>query len=371
MSLRAEASALQDELAHLRRTLHGIPEVGLLLPQTQQAVLQALDGLPLEISTGHDVSSVVGILRGGRTGGGPLVLLRGDMDGLPVAERTGLEFASENGAMHACGHDLHTAGLVGAARLLAARQHDLAGDVLFMFQPGEEGFDGAGAMLGEGLLEAAGRRPDAAYGLHVASAGTKRGVFTARPGTLMAASDDLRVRVVGAGGHGSQPHNSKDPIPAAAEIVLAIEAAAREEPAETVATVGTLAVVPGAVSVIPGQTRLGVDLRSVETASLTRLEAAVRERVAQIAQARGVGAEVALTRAGEPTELDPSLATEALEAARRLGIGASETWSGAGHDAQHLSALAPALLLFVPLHGGESHTPQEGADLDEIVQASR
>lgn len=206
--------------------------------------------------------------------------------------------------------------------------------------------------------------------VHVA---TRRGVDELGVVRRVASPRRLAIDVTGASGHAGEVSMSerRDALAAAAEIVLAIEAAAQEEPAETVATVGTLAVVPGAVSVIPGQTRLGVDLRGVETASLTRLEAAVRERVAQIAQARGVGAEVALTRAGEPTELDPSLATEALEAARRLGIGASETWSGAGHDAQHLSALAPALLLFVPLHGGESHTPQEGADLDEILQASR
>jgi N-carbamoyl-L-amino-acid hydrolase len=162
-----------------------------------------------------------------------------------------------------------------------------------------------------------------------------------------------------------------DALAAAAEIVLAIEAAARAEPAETVATTGALTVAPGAVSVIPASARLGVDLRGIDTASLDRLEHVIRMSVARIAADRGIGAEVALTRAGEPTELDPELIGAALAAAQRLGIAARTTWSGAGHDAQHLSALAPALLLFVPLHGGESHTPQEGADLHEIVAAGR
>jgi N-carbamoyl-L-amino-acid hydrolase len=138
-----------------------------------------------------------------------------------------------------------------------------------------------------------------------------------------------------------------------------------------VATVGTLTVAPGAVSVIPGVVRLGVDMRGVDPASLQQLEDALRARVAEIAAARGVTAEVQLTRAGEPTELDASLVAAALTAADRLGIPAEETWSGAGHDAQHLSALAPTLLMFVPLRGGESHTPQEGADLQEIIAASR
>lgn len=144
MTLRDDAHELQGELAVLRRALHQEPEIGLHLPRTQEKVLAALDGLPLEISTGTSLSSVTAVLRGGGTEpgggsepGGPVVLLRGDMDGLPVTERTGAEFTSRiDGAMHACGHDLHTAGLVGAARLLADRRERLAGDVVFMFQPG-------------------------------------------------------------------------------------------------------------------------------------------------------------------------------------------------------------------------------------------
>jgi N-carbamoyl-L-amino-acid hydrolase len=122
--------------------------------------------------------------------------------------------------------------------------------------------------------------------------------------------------------------------------------------------------------VIPGRARLGLDLRGISSDSLGRLDAAIRGRAETIAQRRGVAVELRLVRAGEPVELDPGLSSAALEAARRLGIPAAETWSGAGHDAQHLAALMPTLLLFVPLHGGESHTPQEGAEMDEIVQSA-
>jgi N-carbamoyl-L-amino-acid hydrolase len=183
----------------------------------------------------------------------------------------------------------------------------------------------------------------------------------------------FEVTVTGASGHAGEVSmtDRRDALAAAAEIVLATEAAARREPAETVATVGTLLVTPGAVSVIPGQARLGVDVRGIDGESLDRVEAALRADVDRIATEREVVAEVRLTRAGQPTELDPGLVELALATAQRLGVAAHRTWSGAGHDAQHLSALAPALLLFVPLHGGESHTPQEGADLNEIVQASR
>src|ERR671931_104616 len=157
-------------------------------------------------------------LRGGRPG--PAVLLRGDMDALPVTEDTGLEFASKvDGAMHACGHDLHTAMLVGAARVLAAHRDELAGDVVFMFQPGEEGWDGASVMI-----EAAGRRVTAAYGMHVLSSRIPRGMFTLRPGTLLAASDRLLVPVRGQGGHGSAPHISRDPMTGAEDFSRVLDA---------------------------------------------------------------------------------------------------------------------------------------------------
>src|SRR3954451_18637530 len=209
---------MQDELVTLRHTLHRRREVGLRLPQTQETVLQALDGLGLEVSTGRELSSVTAVLRGGRPG--PAVLLRGDMDALPVQEEPGLDCSSEvDGAMHACGHDLHTAMLVGAARLLSAHRDELAGDVVFMFQPGEEGWDGAGAMLAEGVLDASGRRAGSAYGMHVMSSLLPRGTFATRAGILMAASDGLHVKVCGRGGHGSTPHLARDPISVAAQLV--------------------------------------------------------------------------------------------------------------------------------------------------------
>lgn len=227
MSLRDDAEAIAPELTALRRELHQVPEIGLDLPKTQELVLTALADLPLEITLGKRVSSVTAVLRGrghGDGGAARAVLLRGDMDALPVTERTGEPFTSRHeGAMHACGHDLHTAGLVGAARLLCARAGDLAGDVVFMFQPGEEGHDGARYMIEEGVLEAAGPQVEAAYGLHVSSAAYRRGLFTTRPGPLMAASAGLTVRVVGAGGHGSTPHRALDPVPAACEIVTALQ----------------------------------------------------------------------------------------------------------------------------------------------------
>ncbi|MGO8961523.1 MAG: M20 metallopeptidase family protein [Streptosporangiaceae bacterium] len=217
-----EAVAISAELTELRRSIHADPEIGLELPRTQRKVLDALAGLPLDVSLGQDLSSVTAVLRGGKPG--KTVLLRGDMDALPVTERSGVPYASMvPGAMHACGHDLHTAMLAGAAKLLSARQDELAGNVIFMFQPGEEGPGGARIMLAEGLLDAADERPVAAYALHVASGLLPFGLVASRAGTIMAAADTLHVTVHGRGGHGSQPHRAADPVPAACEIVLALQ----------------------------------------------------------------------------------------------------------------------------------------------------
>src|SRR6266566_3626183 len=236
MGVRDDAEAIAPELVGLRRAIHREPEIGLDLPGTQGKVLAALDGLPLEISLGTALSSVTAVLRGegaaapggnargGDATGGPVVLLRGDMDALPVAERTGLDYASQTaGVMHACGHDLHTAMLAGAARLLAARRRELPGTVVFMFQPGEEGHAGARHMISEGVLDAAGQRPVAAYALHVASAEWPAGVCSTRPGPMLAAAEVLAVTVHGHGGHGSEPHHAADPIPAACEMVTALQ----------------------------------------------------------------------------------------------------------------------------------------------------
>src|SRR5262249_25978190 len=219
-ALLDDARRLLDDTIALRRRIHRHPEIGLTLPRTQQTVLDALAGLPLSIRTGQKTTSVIATLAGARPG--PAVLLRADMDALPLQEDTGLDFASEvPGAMHACGHDTHVAMLVTAARMLASRRDALAGRVVFMFQPGEEGYHGARVMIEEGLLD--GDPPPAfAFGLH-AGARHPAGVIATRPGPLMASGDTLKITVRGQGGHASSPHDCLDPIPIACEIVQAFQ----------------------------------------------------------------------------------------------------------------------------------------------------
>ena len=218
----AGAKEIQDELVTLRRRLHQEPEIGLDLPKTQAKIVAALDGLGLEVTTGKGLSSLTAVLRGAKSD--KTVLLRADMDALPVTELADLPYKSQiDGAMHACGHDLHVAMLIGAAKLLVKNKSQLNGDVVFMFQPGEEGFDGAGHMIKEGVLTASGRKADATYGIHVSSSSFPTGTFTTKGGTMMASADEIHVTVLGMGGHGSQPHTAKDPIPVAAEMVSALQ----------------------------------------------------------------------------------------------------------------------------------------------------
>ncbi len=226
-TLIAEARDLQDETVALRRTLHRWPELGNDLPVTRENVLAALEGLPLSLTLHETTSGIAAMLEGGKPG--PTVLLRGDMDALPLHEDTDLPFQSaDDGKMHACGHDTHTAMLVGAAKLLSARRDEIPGRVLFMFQPGEEGDGGAGFMLDEGLLDVAPAADGSespvtgAYAIHITS-NLPTGWIASKGGSIMASADVMQITVKGRGGHASQPHAALDPIPIACEIVQALQ----------------------------------------------------------------------------------------------------------------------------------------------------
>src|SRR5690606_25005369 len=290
MTLSAEAQDLLPDLVALRRRLHQVPEIGLDLPQTQAIVLEALEGLPLEITTGSATTSVVAVLRGGRPG--PTVLLRGDMDGLPVTEATDLPYAATTGTMHACGHDLHTAGLVGAARLLSAHREELTGSVVFMFQPGEEGFGGAKVMLEEGLLDVSGDKPVAAYAIHVFP-GT-RGEFQYRGGPALGGSNVLQVTVTGRGGHGSQPHRAADPVAALVSIAGELQTMVTRRFSVFDPVVLTITQLTGgqAVNVIPETASLGATVRTLSHESVELMRQATKQLADGIAAAHGCTAEV-------------------------------------------------------------------------------
>jgi hippurate hydrolase len=221
--LLREARGLLDDVTAIRRSIHREPELGLDLPLTQAKVLEALNGFPLEVHCGERTTSVTADLRGAKPG--RTIILRGDMDALPLQEDTDVPFKSTiAGRMHACGHDAHTAMLAGAARLLATHVSELAGTVRFMFQPGEEGFAGAVVMIDEGLLDApaGGSPPEAAFALHATPRWASGTVHT-RPGPVLAATDEFTIVVRGRGGHASAPFLAADPVPVACEIVTALQ----------------------------------------------------------------------------------------------------------------------------------------------------
>jgi len=291
-SLIEEAGARAENIVALRRAIHAEPELGLFTPRTSAKVRTALAGLPLEWREGPSTSGMVAVLRGG-AGPGRRVLLRGDMDALPMPEETGLPFASSvAGAMHACGHDAHTAMLVGAAQLLAARAERLAGEVLFMFQPGEEGHHGARFMLDDGLIDPL---PDAAFALHVMP-NARHGQIAGRAGALLAAADMIGIVVEGAGGHASLPHQTRDPVPVAAEIIMALQGlVTRQFNAHDPVVVTIASVHAGSThNVIADRAVLRGTMRSLSSDHRARLADSVRLLAAGIAGAHGLTAQVTI-----------------------------------------------------------------------------
>jgi hippurate hydrolase len=219
-ALFAQAESFLPEVIDLRRQIHANPELGNQLPETTAAVLAALEGLDLDIRASATTTSLIASLKGGKPG--KRILLRGDMDALPMPEDNDLPFASNKaGVMHACGHDAHTAMLVGAAKLLKTHQDSISGTVDFFFQTGEEGFFGAKEVMEEGLMDGP-LEPDAVFALHITPL-LDAGKFTGRSGALLAAADTFEVVVRGRGGHASMPHDCLDPIPVACEIVQAFQ----------------------------------------------------------------------------------------------------------------------------------------------------
>src|SRR3954466_5106805 len=317
--LLAAAYADADRTIDLRRRLHRQPEISLPLPRTQATVLDALTGLPIEVTTGKSTSSVVGVLRGARHG--PTYLLRADMDALQVQEDTGLPFASEiPGAMHACGHDTHVAMLLGAARLLAERRDEITGQIVFMVQPGEEGFHGARFMLEEGLLDVVREAPvSGAFALHITST-SPSGTVNVRPGPMMAAADQWRMVGHGRGGHASEPHAAADPIPVAAEIVLALQSMVTRrvdvfDPA--VVTVGHIEA-GSANNVIPDTAFMEGTIRTLSAERRADVVASVQRVASHVAAAHEMTVEFEHVEGYPVTVNDPGVAAQVLTTTTEL-----------------------------------------------------
>lgn len=278
------------DAVELRRDLHRHPELGNDLPRTQAAVLDALAPLDLDVRTGESLSSVVATLDTGRPGG--TMLLRGDMDALPMDEHTDVDFRSGvDGAMHACGHDAHTAMLVSAARLLAERDDELTGKVVFMFQPGEEGHHGARLMLEEGLLD--GLDVTRAFAIHQ-SPTIPSGMVATRGGPLLASADVFTVTVRGKGGHASMPHHANDPVPVACQMVGGFQTlVTRRVDVFDPAVVSVARIRAGSTNnVIPETAELHGTIRATSEATRQLVHAEIERIAAGYAAAHDMVAEV-------------------------------------------------------------------------------
>jgi hippurate hydrolase len=311
------------DVVELRRAIHADPEIGLHCPRTTQKIRAALAGLPLEYRESSSTTGFVAILRGGRNNG-RTVLLRGDMDALPMQEETGLPFASRvPGAMHACGHDAHTAMLVGAARALCARRESLSGSIVFMFQPGEEGHHGARFMIEDGLLDDP--RPEAAFALHI-SPNMPAGMVMSRPGPLLASADTISATIRGRGGHGAMPHDCLDPVPIACEIVTALQMhIARQVPVTDPAVLTIAKINAGtAHNVIPSTVEMLGTLRTLSESTRERMHEAFLRIVTNIAAAHGATAEPVIDP-GYPVTMNDPRATEIMRHCA-VALGGEGAW---------------------------------------------
>lgn len=319
--LHAQALSFQKDAVALRRSLHRHPEIGNNLPVTREQVLTALDGLPLDITLHKTTSGIAALLTGDKPG--PTVLLRGDMDALPMPEDTGLDFSSVNkNIMHACGHDTHTAMMVQAARVLSQRKSDITGRVLFMFQPGEEGYAGAQFMLDEGLLDVPKHKDGSdspitgAFALHI---GTELpvGMVGIRGGSIMASSDKLTITITGAGGHASAPHRTLDPVPVACEIVQALQTMVTRRIDAFDPAVVTIAKIQAgtAYNVIPETASIQGTLRAVSAKTRKNVHTYIDELANGVASAHGMKADVEIELGYPVTVNDHQFASFASDVA--------------------------------------------------------
>lgn len=331
-----------------RRDFHQHPELGNREVRTSGIVAAHLRSLGLDVRTPVARTGVVGVLRGGRPG--PVVALRADMDALPVTEETDLPFRStvraeyngrEVGVMHACGHDAHTAMLMGAAEVLAGLRAQLTGTVVFLFQPAEEGAPagedgGAELMIREGALD--NPRVDALFGLHVFPFET--GAIRVRPGAYMAAADTVTIRVRGRQTHGALPWDGVDPIVVSSQIVLALQTiVSRQLNLTTAPAIITVGRIEGGnrTNIIPDEVVMEGTIRTFDAAMQDDIHERITRTVALVAQSAGATAEARIVRGNPVTYNDPALTARMIPSLRRVSGGKCDADAPATTTAEDVS----------------------------------
>jgi carboxypeptidase Ss1 len=354
----AEAKHIEPEIIRTRRALHKHPELAYHEVKTSELVANRLVSLGVEVKRGVGGTGVLGILKGGKTG--RVVALRADMDGLPVQETSDVDFRSKtDGVMHACGHDTHTAMLLGAARLLSEHRRELYGTVKFLFQPAEEhgGRGGAMPMIKDGAM----RDPkvDFVFGLHI-EATRRSGEFGVRGGAIAAAPDTFKVRILGRGGHGSAPHETVDPVYVAAHVILAIQGVS----ARMIDPVRPFVITIGAVhsgtkeNIIPDVATLDGTIRTLDEATRKLAKKKVEEVAKGVCRTFGAGAEVEFEKDAYPVTVnDPETTEKVVGVLRRIPgtrVRRVEAMLG-GEDFSRFLQKAPGTFYFLG-----SRNPEKG-----------
>jgi len=353
-----EAKRIEPEIIKTRRALHRHPELAYHEVKTSKLVVDRLESLGIEVRPGVGGTGVLGVLKGTRQG--HVVALRADMDGLPVQETSDVEFRSEvEGVMHACGHDTHTAMLLGAARILSDHRSELCGTVKFLFQPAEEhgGRGGAMPMIEDGVMEDP--KVDYVFGLHI-EATRRSGVFGVREGAIAAAPDTFRVKIVGKGGHGSAPHETVDPIYVAAHVILALQGIS----SRMIDPVRPFVITVGAVhsgtkeNIIPDVATLDGTIRTLDEVTRKVAKKKVDDVVKGVCRGFGATAEVEFEEDAYPVTInDPKTTEEAIKLLRRMPgtrVKRVEAMLG-GEDFSRFLQKAPGTFYFLG-----SRNPEKG-----------
>lgn len=370
--LREQALALRERLVSVRRRIHAHPELGLETPATQQAIISHLESIGIPgIKTGRRCTSVVVDIDGeGHGESERCVALRADMDALPMHERSGESFASEiDGRMHACGHDGHVAMLLGAAELLWSRRHEFAGRVRLLFQPGEEGYGGARAMIEEGALEGVQR----AFAIHL-DPSDRPHTLAYRAGTMLAAFDNFTVVFLGAGGHASTPHTARDPIPAIGPFVDGLShVAARETDPDDRAVFSVTFVRAGTTdNVIPSEAVCAGTIRTLSVAARGRALEKLRRVAEGVATSRGLDVTLELVEGYPPTVNSPAMLPVIEQCAQQLDVRTRvmpSPFMGA-EDFSYVLDTVPGAMVFLGCRtqgGGPMHSDVMKIDEDVLV----
>ncbi|MBQ9582375.1 MAG: amidohydrolase [Synergistaceae bacterium] len=375
-----ECKELNDYLVGIRRNLHQIPELSTELPKTQAAVCAELDKLGIEYKKNNADSGIIGIIKGGKPG--KTILLRADMDALHITEQTGLPFASTNGCMHACGHDAHTAMLLGALKVINKNKDKLNGNVKFVFQTGEETCKGARIAIKEGVLDGV----DAVFGMHIGSILDPKipsGTFIVIPGCCMASYDRFILKVKGTGCHGSTPEKGVDPVTIASHIVISLQEVIAREIAAPSPAVITIGKIGGgfAYNVIPNEVEIEGTTRAFDDGVRQFMAKRIGEISSSVAATFRGSCDYEMDWGAPPVINDVEMAKLAGNAAIRV-LGAENVQTSrpspnmAGEDFAYYLAERPGAFMFLSSSDPAKHTdvphhnPKFDVDEDVLYQGS-